>query len=369
MKGEVIFIQLYDVGRRIDLKNVTSVFPGTRDKRIIKTKDTPAEIYVPKPLVLEISHKVSIEPKFIRSIKLQSKLYEDGVISLIARLNFENISLRQLHALRYIKFKIPDGIYRVEKWLKIHFDKLYRQIEDFIDKYNYPYETPEREEYTLFCITDEFNNPHEFVKENKHYFASLLMGENPELKLHDNQIKDTLENQFSFLKNDLVIFDLDRCLIIDSSKDYEDILLISELANYQLLELRTLDRLLDKQLSIAEEDVRKVFFKRRSLLGSLNKKLGALFRLRFDVTFILENIENVSKIIGDYYLAQIFNHLGRLYELDRWSKSIRNRLKILDDLYSTAQTNVNEKILVYVEILLGVIFVMEFVFFLISYFL
>jgi hypothetical protein len=41
LNGEVIFFRLTDVGRSIDLKEVTKIIPAIQDKKIIKTKDTP----------------------------------------------------------------------------------------------------------------------------------------------------------------------------------------------------------------------------------------------------------------------------------------------------------------------------------------
>jgi hypothetical protein len=188
------------------------------------------------------------------------------------------------------------------------------------------------------------------------------MGESTELNLHLGQIKNTLSNPFSFIKNDLIIFDFDRCLIIDPNKDYDDIILIIELANYQLLELRNLDRLLEDKLDAAENDIRSIYFKGPKIWSKLNKKLGELYKLRFDMIFILENIQNVSKIIGDYYLAQLFTYLGSLFQLDKWSDSIRFRLNVLGEIYTTAKTNVSERTLLLLELLLGIIFTLEFIF-------
>ena len=65
----------------------------------------------------------------------------------------------------------------------------------------------------------------------------LLAGEEPGV-LHDSQVKQILEKPHSYRKNDLAIFDFDRCIIIDPSRDYEDVLLIAEHANYRLIEER-----------------------------------------------------------------------------------------------------------------------------------
>jgi len=224
-----------------------------------------------------------------------------------------------------------------------------------------------RKKYALYCITDDIANISEFIEINKNYLAKLLMGEKLDLELNQYQIDLTLSQRFSFLKNDMVIFDFDRCLIIDPNLDYEDILLVAEIANYQLLELRTLDHLLDKRLNLAEEDIRKIYFKRPSLGRRLSRKVGNLLRLRYDLTFILENIENVSKLIGDYYLSQLYSNLSHLFNLKEWSDSIRHRLETVGDIYNISQTNINERFLLYVEILLSFIFIMEFILLLLDY--
>ncbi len=365
--GEAVFIRLYDVGRSIDLNRVLSVLPGIRDRKFIRTKDTPPYIFIPETISLTIHHDFEKNPTSISKLELEIKLYEYGVISFIAKLNVKEFPLEQMHKIRKMEFRISESLLTIDKYLDSYYHKIYSQIEVFIDKTIYGFNPPEEENYACFCITNDVGDPYEFIKKHKEYLAAFLMGESPELNLHYSQVKSTLNYPFSFLKNDLVIFDLDRCLIIDPNQDYDDILLIVELANYQLLELRTLDHFLDESLDIAENDIRSIFFDRFKLWKKLNKRLGQLFRLRIDMEFILDNIENVSKIIGDYFLAQILTFLSDLFQLDKWTTSIRNRLNLLDNLYSTAKTSANERILLIVEILLGVVFTLEFILFLIEF--
>ncbi|MFX0042471.1 MAG: hypothetical protein ACFE8L_06135 [Candidatus Hodarchaeota archaeon] len=368
MNGEVIFLRLIDIGRSINLIELASIFPRIPDKRIIKTKDTPSYLDFPKPIIMELKQNISLNVDFVRDIKIIVKIYEDGVISLIARLNFMNLPLEELHNLKRIKFFTQHGEFNINQFLKFHSNKLYEQIKKYVDEENYTFGSLHYEKYTLFCLTDKVKDPNDFLAKNESYFVALLMGENPSLNLHQNQIIHTLENSFSFLKNDLVIFDFDRCLIIDPNCDYEDILLIIEIANYQLLELRVLDYLLDKRLSLAEGDIHKIYFKGRGIFNRLKKRVGNLIRLRHDLIFLLENIENVSKLIGDYYLSQIYSSLSNLFQLKQWSDSIRHRIETLGDIYNIAQTNINEKTLLYVEILLCFIFIMEFVLLILDFF-
>ncbi|TXT53803.1 MAG: hypothetical protein BAJALOKI1v1_2290001 [Promethearchaeota archaeon] len=176
--------------------------------------------------------------------------------------------------------------------------------------------------------------------QKKYYIANLLMETDPTLKLHPHKIDNTLKKALSFYDKDIYLFDYERCLIIDPYKDYEDILLVVEFANLQLLELQILDRFLDFQLNKAEDDIRNVYYKRTILGTRIKKKLANLFWLRYDMIFIWENLENVSKIIGDFFLSEIYNLIRNVFRLDEWAESIRNRRKILDDLYSTAKSDI-----------------------------
>ncbi|MFW9968659.1 MAG: hypothetical protein ACFFDF_00565 [Candidatus Odinarchaeota archaeon] len=369
MNGEVIFFRLTDVGRSIDLNKVRNIIPAIQDKTVIKTKDTPSYVDFPIPLLLEVTHNISSDSSNIEDLMLYIKLYSDGVISLIARLKFRDFSLQELHTLRRITFKNADGEFQMKNFLKYHFNKVFQQIRDCINEEGYIYNDYAHEKYTLFCITDKVEDPNEFIENERDYISALLMGEKPELNLSKNQINKTLERQFSFLKDDVVIFDFDRGLLIDPNFDYEDILLVVEIANYQLLELRTLDKLLDRRLAIAEEDIRKFYFKSRNIFERFKRKVGRLIRLRYDLLFLLENIENVSKLIGDYYLAEIYSSLSNLFQLKEWSNSIRHRLETIENIYNVTQTSSNEKFLLYVEILLSFIFIMEFILLLLDHFL
>ena len=360
-------MRLTDVGRKIDLKEASVIFPGIPDKKIIKTKDTPSYLDFPECLRLDFQQKILTESKLINKADLQIKLYEDGVISLIARIKFTDLPLDKLHTIKRIKFSIEEKEYDISEYLKFQNEKTFQQVKVYIEEPDFAPSEFEHEKYTLYCITDAIN-PSEFVETNKEYLACLLMGENPDLNLHETQIRETLSNPFSFLKNDLVIMDFDRGIIFDPNLDYEDILLVTEITNYQLLELRVLDKLLDKRLNIAEKDISMIYFTGPLLLRRLSNKVGKLLRIKYDLTFILDKVENVSKLIGNYYLSQIYIDLSELFQLKHWIASIRQRLETIGDIYNTAQTNKNEGYLLYLEILLTFVFIIEFVFSLIDYF-
>ena len=64
MNGEVIFMRLTDVGRKIHLKEAGSIFPGIPDKKIIKTKNTPSYLDFPEWLRLDFQQEILSESKY-----------------------------------------------------------------------------------------------------------------------------------------------------------------------------------------------------------------------------------------------------------------------------------------------------------------
>jgi hypothetical protein len=216
----------------------------------------------------------------------------------------------------------------------------------------------DRETYTAYCILDcPFPDPGEFIARNRESAAALLAGETPGI-LHESQVAQVLAKPVSYRKNDLAVFDLDRCIIIDPSKDYEDLLVIIEHANYRLIELRTLDGLLDRWLEDAERDIRKIYLsggKTRPGQRAVKLKLGRLQSLRFDALFTLENLDNSSKIIGDYFLGMIYGRLCEIFNTDGWKISVERRLDALQNVYELLRNDNAERRMLTLEIVFIVV--------------
>ncbi len=363
---EVVFMSIYDVGRSVDIERTRALIPAIPDRREITSRDTPASLSVPAPLQLEVARLKFQDDHPLDDIRLTAKIYEDGVISMLARATVR-IELEGIHLIRGMEFPAPaagggdagraqsggaeEHTTTVGAWAHDHFLHIFEQIRDAVTQGEYRAEAAQRESYAAFCLLDEIPDIDGFIEQHAQYLSTFLLGENPAIRLHPSQVATTLGHRFSFKQNDLMILDLDRCFIIDPDQDYEDILLILELANYQLVELRSLDRLLDRWLDQAEDDIRSVYFRRSHRLRALSRKLGGLIPLRLDALFILENLENTSKIIGDYYLGQVYEHLCSLMGTGTWERSVRRRLEALQEIYSMAKVDVNERLLLIMEIL------------------
>ena len=123
-------------------------------------------------------------------------------------------------------------------------DGLLKLCYEYIKKHRGPAEGLS-EEYNLYIISGFTGDPEQFLKYEEK-IASLLKSE--KLVLDKQEIQHTLSYQLKYEKGDLTILDWDGALIFDAQpKDPGEDLELCELANYQLLKHRMLDRELDNQ--------------------------------------------------------------------------------------------------------------------------
>lgn len=354
-KTEIVFFYIYDTGRSIDLEMAARLIPANPDTGIIKNRrDTPESLTLPIPLNVQLAIADFRNGVPFKRVSMNARVFEEGAISMIVRVTGE-FSPNELHKIRTTPFELDGRETYIDSWVDASFKVFFERIKGAITFEQYVHSKFVRETYTAFCITDPMKDPQNFVDEHRRTIACLLNGESLNTDLHESQIELTLKSSFSYTKRDLAIFDLDRCLIIDPSGDYEDILLVIEQANFQLLELRSLDRLLDRWLDSAEDDIKVVFKNNTAHLKLLKAKLAGIQALSFDALFILENLENSSKIIGDYFLGQIFKNLCEQFNTEGWKRSIERRLSTLGSVYDRVNSDANEKRMLFLEVMFIVV--------------
>lgn len=357
--SEIVFFHLFDVGRSVDLRKVAALIPANEDFDIVKRRDTPASLKLPRPLTLALGDGDCLENRDLDCFSAHAKIYEEGAIVLLVRVKLR-VAFGDLSAVRGTIIVSGDRHLSLESWAEEGFRKTFAAIKPAIDNPR-DIEGCDREFYAAWCLLECPGDPAAFVESHREAAAAFLIGEADGADLHPSQILETLGHPLSYHRDDLAIFDLDRCLIIDPGRDYEDLLLIIEHANWQLLELRVLDKLLDRWLDEAEDEVqglRSGKAKRRAARGrasAAQAKLARLQSLRFDALFILENLENSSKIIGDYYLGQVYSQLCDIFNTDGWKWSVERRLDILENVYDMVKTASNERVILTLEIVFIVV--------------
>lgn len=193
------------------------------------------------------------------------------------------------------------------------------------------------EAYTAYLISGYHGDPEQFLKYSDK-IAGLLKSE--KLTLDEQEINYTLSYQLKYAKNDLVIIDWDGAFVFDTDGEIGEVLELFELANYQLLQYRILDRDLDRRLEkIADVIKRPAPQWRMFKMRAVDRAFREIITLRSQSISEFESLERDIKLIGDWYSARLYDLLSKKFRLEEWRKTLKEKLESLEDVYTIASEN------------------------------
>lgn len=153
--------------------------------------------------------------------------------------------------------------------------------------------------------------------------AQILRAE--ERVLSESRVGDALRLSISYSPDDLLIVDWSTALAVGGSADER---LVLEFANAELLELRNLDKHLDRDL----EEANRALQRRRRAIRS-GAELRHVAQLQVDGAMLYESVNNAVSLLGDQWLADVYGLIAERYDLDKWHGSIGHKLEALDSIY------------------------------------
>jgi len=351
VKGEAIYLYAFDVANEIitpRVREILSEKPFPFEIRMDRT--LPKDVPLYKPLAIEPPPLMA--PLYGSPVRLLIRIYDFGVVTVMMRATFDVRELGDL--MRFHNPKLEDGV-TLDQAAMNFCEKVCQSLRDsIVGPTEFP---PAPEAYTVFCVTDlgGVQDVNEWLKSQHREVAGLLTETAPE-KLSETQVAEVLRIQRSFENTDLAVIDWDAALVIDLTGYVDDVLYALELANLQLEEFRVMDQRLDKYLDRAYEDLERrdwVF------LGAANKTLRHLRRFRVDVAMLTDEVTHITKFFGDWHLARVYLGARDRFYLDQWRASVEQRLAQLDKLYSVVHAEVNEKRMLWLEVIIVIFFALD----------
>jgi hypothetical protein len=350
MKGEVVYLYAFDVANEI----ITS-----RVQEILSEKPFPFEIRMDRtlPKDMPLYKPLAIEPSALPArlngapVRLLIRIYDVGVVTVMMRVAFETNALGDL--MPFHNPKLQDGL----TLDAVAMNFCVKVCDNLKDSIVGRAEFPPPEAYTVFCLTDldGVKDANVWLAEQRRAVAGLLT-ETAAEKLSEAQVSEVLRIQRSFENTDLAVIDWDAALVVDLTGYVDDVLYALELANLQLEEFRVMDARLDKYLDRAYADLEHQTI---SFFGAANKVLRQLRRFRVDVAKLTDEITHITKFFGDWYLARIYLGARDRFYLDQWRASVEQRLAQLDKLYSVVHAEVNERRMLWLEIIIVIFFAID----------
>lgn len=349
MKGEVVYLYAFDVADEIRMTKIQSILADKPTPFELRSDRTvPRDIRFYKPLAIEPPSQTTLAG---RPVRLLIRVYEVGVVSIAMRVGF---AVEQLAGLLPFHKPVLDDCRTFDVMAR---DLCRQTCESMSDVMVRAAPPSEPEAYTVFCLTeiDGVSDVDCWLAKQHREVAELLTESAPGT-LSDTQVAEVVRVRRSFAKTDAVVIDWDAALAIDLSGYVDDVLYVLELANLQLEEYRVIDERLDAYLEQAYEDVKS---RRFGVFGAYSKTLGALRVFRVDVTKLNDEVTHISKFFGDWHLARVYLGARERFYLDQWRTSVEERLSQVDNLYTVVASDVGNKRMQWMEVLVLIFFAVD----------
>jgi hypothetical protein len=165
--------------------------------------------------------------------------------------------------------------------------------------------------------------------EERERLARVLRAERGALSPHE--VENALEGLIAYGPGEIVAVDWLAALL--SGADVRDELAVLELATVELAELRFLDERLERRLDEAYGLLARARTRFRGL-GRRSAELERLARFQADSAILHENFDNALKLLGDDYLARLYELCSERFHFGAWDAAIERKLATLESIYS-----------------------------------
>jgi hypothetical protein len=161
---------------------------------------------------------------------------------------------------------------------------------------------------------------------------ALLLGEASATPLSASERQDVLSHHFSYLETDLAVVHWNSAFVLEPS-GVDDVPDLLEFATAHLLELRYYDALLDRELHRLYDELEGGG---NLVTHVLTRKFRKLQRqtaaLLLELSEMIERLENAVKIVGDFYLARLYQGAVRRFRLAAWQETVLRKQKLLAEV-------------------------------------
>lgn len=334
-QATVLCYRLFDVAREIDLEKARAV-ASADVKRLKLSREGSQYLQLPNPpLQIELgARKLSWAGKSVE-VHASARVFEHGAVSVLLKVPIEpETTLRAL-------VPLADELYDSREVEALALD-LAEQVTHLLSPAMHEMRMwHQNENYTVILVQKLAGDPPVEAILEQADLARLILGETGSRPLSAREQQDALAQQFSYTDNDLAVIDWNAAFVYEpsGSMDIPDLL---EIANAQLLELRYFDDVLDTELQQIYAEMAKKRRRWYSVFYSPYRTLARKVSVSvLEISEFIERVDNSLKIIGDFYLARVYEAaLGQL-RVRPWQESVTRKQGLLTQTYSMLKGEVD----------------------------
>jgi hypothetical protein len=312
------------VASQVDLERAEAIAERLRTERPRFRRDRRAPAYLDfDPLPLQITLSGSPIPlagsRFASEPDAEVTIFDFGAVSVDFRVPF--------HAELAAVAQLSAELYEHAGMLAAARSRVAELRAALGPAFTRPREPEEYEQYVVFDVAgfEPATPAHQILArhELRHGLAQMLRAE--QRPLSEERVEEALRLHISYAPDDLLIVDWSAAVAVGGSEDER---LVLEFANVELLELRCLDKRLDRDL---EEANRRLHRPRRWIFGGAD--LRQVAKLQVDSAMLYESVDNAVSLLGDQWLAEVYGRIAERYDLEKWQASVAHKLASLESIY------------------------------------
>jgi hypothetical protein len=324
--GHLILFFAFDAGFEIAIEEARALCEASESPGIAGLRPSPAHLqYRPRPLTVAVGTvPVSVSGKTYR-LDAAAKIFDFGALSVTLTLPLEDVSLDEYAG---IALSLASEN-RMEASARDLAQRLFDRIRPSVSR---PFFADLVEEYCVWHVGG-FSpglTGTEALERLPREIARLLTLERGEFS--ESAVADIVRSPIRYYDNDLFLAEWNAAFVYDPK--FQDTAEVLEFLNAQVLELRFFDRLLHDAIEEVSEELRP----RRRLFHILHDPYEAplhrLSGIRTDVSLIRERIFNTLKLVGDAYLARVYEEARRKVGAEKHEGTVRDQLSVLTDIYT-----------------------------------
>lgn len=352
-RGEVWIYRMFDVADAIDLSRAEGLAASPAGRLAMESAQSATALEFPRaPVHVSLGRRPVPLPSGKRTAETSAHVFDYGVVSVRYRVDIPPGT--PLDALVPLAEELLEGpTTALDAAARAHADEVAAALGAALEK---PHAWEGLESYHVFFVQEFEGGPvsaSRLLAEAP--IAALLLGETSPVRLSDAERQDVLSHQFSYLDTDLAVIHWNSALVVEPS-GVEDVPDLLEFATAHLLELRFYDALLDRELHRIYDELEggggalaNVFLRK---YRRLQRRTAALL---LELSEMIERLENAVKIVGDFYLARVYQAAVKRFRLPSWQETVLRKQKLVaevNDLTGDAADTNRSELLEMVVILL-----------------
>ena len=185
------------------------------------------------------------------------------------------------------------------------------------------------ETYKFYYLEGDKSN---ILLKSKKLISGLLIDEVHADTLESEYIEYILGKSISYNSSNVLFVGWESAVMIDKENSYEHELLIAEISNLQLLEMRIYHQMLTVKLESSSSVLNSldsgIMRMKNSEMAKMNRSLGSIYD---NTRTVINNVNDTVFGLGEWYLSRVYSLFSNVFKLDVLKSSIEKDLEAIDN--------------------------------------